>query len=215
VTKIGFILLVTSALVIVMAFTWRGRNQHPRQVNEPGEGYNWIVKSSIGPALVKSSLPDELASFSRPRVAADAMPPAVSELMRRVELHPAGSLQPEQSRLLLKELGMDRARLYAAPTSHGWVCYATTNGIASCVSSLAGDASWKIESRKGPPAVVFHGLVANNVTGIELILKSGSKEASLANNAFYGEADDIDVNDVFGFRLCYLDGGSKVIEFDQ
>jgi hypothetical protein len=84
---------------------------------------------------------NEMSIFSRPRTDEDVLPNDLSYLLEGrcddwLRSHYGsciGEGKPEESRLLLTYSGVKKTRLYAWPTTNGWVCFAPDGGGSSCV----------------------------------------------------------------------------------
>jgi hypothetical protein len=105
-----------------------------------------------------------------------------------------GSLLLSDSRLLLSGLGARGGEFFVVPTSKGQLCFVITGYLdAGCLSSdrlATRGIDWGLSDNDslgtGEPLIV-HGLVANNVTEVDLIVAGQAIRTILANNAFYGE----------------------------
>jgi hypothetical protein len=208
------ILFIVCVVLVTAAIGWRGRQQRTSKSDEGGQGYEWIIRSSIAPANPTLPLSKSLQAFNRPRTNGDSLPPSISAfLSTRFSSGRAGALRLNDSRLLLSDLGLEQARLYAVPTARGWICYATTNGIAACIPALSDGISWAVEGDRGNGTYV-HGLVESGVDRIDVLIPGGADKAKLSNNAFYAELRTRDATDVLGLRILYSDGRSTQIKFN-
>jgi hypothetical protein len=211
-TKITVIIIGSALFALVTAFAIRAQVHRVKDDSTAG-GYAWFVRSNVGRALEMSSLHAQLRGLERPRGAEDVPPEDVATLFARVA-RPLGAGGPrfDQSRLLLRQAGQSAGELYALPTSRGWVCYATTDGIARCVSELGDGVSWTIEASRKEPAVFVHGLLANDIRDVVVVLRDGSAGAAAGNNAFYARVANAAPDDVIGLQVTYTDGGVRTIE---
>lgn len=84
---------------------------------------------------------DEMSVFSRPRTEEDVLPSSLDYLLKshqcddwlRSQDRCPGEAKPEESRLLLTNLGVKKTSLYAWPTTNGWVCWAMADGGGGCI----------------------------------------------------------------------------------
>ena len=84
---------------------------------------------------------DEMSVFSRPRTEEDVLPSSLDYLLKgrqcndwlRSQDRCPGDAKPEESRLLLTNLGVKKTSLYAWPTTNAWVCWAMADGGGGCL----------------------------------------------------------------------------------
>lgn len=107
-----------------------------------------------------------------------------------------GSFLLSESRLLLSDLGARSGKFYVVPTSKGQLCYIITGYLdAGCVSPhplATRGIDWGLSDNDalgaGDPLIV-HGLVANDIAEVDVLVAGQSERAILANNAFYRDVD--------------------------
>jgi hypothetical protein len=155
---------------------------------------------------VTSSEPavNEMSVFSRPRTEKDVLPSSLAYLRKS---HPCddwlrsqgrcpGESIADQSRLLLTNLGVDKNRLYAYPTTNGWVCWALGDGGGGCVSHFRMEqpriAFMGIdpdeEGTGGPGALV--GIAPDGVVSADVQVVGVKHAATLASNGVFYELID-------------------------
>lgn len=144
----------------------------------------------------------ELKALSGPRTLADDLQgialETASHLLDGVpsEAVDPGSLLLSESRLLLSDLGTRSGKFYVVPTSKGQLCYIITGYLdAGCLSPgplTVRGIDWGLSDNDvlgaGEPLTV-HGLVANNVGAVDVVVAGEAYRAVLAKNAFYREVD--------------------------
>jgi hypothetical protein len=109
-------------------------------------------------------------------------PPGVDADLWREAL--PGAVLHEEGRLLLAGLGGDEDMLYAAPTSNDHVAYALLpNGGGGCGAPGPDgvELGW---TQTDLGSVVVHGLVADAVQSVEVIVAGATHEARMGENAF-------------------------------
>jgi hypothetical protein len=111
------------------------------------------------------------------------------------ELNP-GAPNPEDSRLVLSDLGTTQASLYAFPTDKGNVCFIFTGGpVAGCVPSFGGQVAVPYstidpdQDFSGQGTEVF-GLAPDSVRSIKVLVNGDEYPARLDNNAYFYQLQD-------------------------
>jgi hypothetical protein len=144
-----------------------------------------------------------MSVFARPRTEADVMPRRLHYLLEPEERCPAlgstdafcrGMNVPEESRLLLSDLGVRKTTLYAWPTSEGWVCWAWDAGAGGCTPDFARDdrvpaAMTGIDPDElgvGAPGVVV-GIVPDDVVAASVKVDGIEYAAVVDRNGFFFE----------------------------
>jgi hypothetical protein len=138
-----------------------------------------------------------------PRIKAE-----LEALGRKHEEEQGGHL-PDGSRLLLRDLGVERLHLYAVPTTTGQVGFYLVGReqpriSGSVAAALPEGITWRIlyEREPGKPThLIAFGLVANHVAAVEVELKRERRSAVLANNAFFFEAEGYEPTEVTGLSV--------------
>lgn len=141
------------------------------------------------------------------------------EAMERKSIEEQGRHVPEESRLLLRDLGVERRQLYAIPTTTGQVGIYLVGGnepgiggwlVAALPEKLAWQISYEREPGKPTRLVVF-GLVADDVAAVEVELNGQTAPAALANNGFFYEAEGREPTEVAALILRRHAGGERRI----
>lgn len=148
---------------------------------------------------------DALPVFTRLRSARDTLPRAAADEIAEIDgaqssVQPSlrvGAAEPQDSRLLLSDLGSRHVALYAVRTSKGQVCtvFSERYGSPGCFGKFATESpiSWDVrdvdEVGAGDPAIVS-GLVPPQVSSIDVVVGGATHRAELANNAFFYELSD-------------------------
>jgi len=98
--------------------------------------------------------------------------------------------------LLLSDLGARSGKFFVVPTSKGQLCYIITGYLgAGCLSPeplATRGIDWGLSDNDAlgsGEALIVHGLVADNVAEVDVLVAGRAKRAVLANNAFYRELD--------------------------
>jgi hypothetical protein len=151
-------------------------------------------------------LAEALGVFAEPRTPADALPETAEHMfdgMTSAGDHDPGALIQNRSRRLL--VGEHGAAVYGIPTENGWVCTIVVlggNGGASggCDEDLHRGLSPSI----GGTAKTVHvaGLIADDVTSVDVMVDGSPRAAPLGRNAF---ALDVPIAD-----LCRGGGPSSL-----
>jgi hypothetical protein len=164
-----------------------GAHSNPSERLAPGDGAaGFDLKALSGPRTLADDLQGvalETASHLRDGVPSEAVDP--------------GSLLLSESRLLLSDLGTRSGKFYVVPTSKGQLCYIITGYLdAGCLAPgpvAARGIDWGLSDNDalgGGDPLVVHGLVANDVAEVDVVVAGQSERAILANNAFYREVDE-------------------------
>jgi hypothetical protein len=104
-----------------------------------------------------------------------------------------GEVRLSQSHLLI---AADGRRLYAAPTTHGAVCFVVApGGVSDCVRRLSHGLAW-LTLVQTPEGTVAAGLVPNRVTKVQLEIGSHRRTLTLARNAFLSDVSDLVATDI-------------------
>jgi hypothetical protein len=169
----------------------------------------------------------EMSVFSRPRTEADVLP---SELAYRLQPHPCtewhrarggcvGDSIPDESRLLLSGLGVRSTRLYAWPTTNGWVCWAWAEGAGGCLGDFA-DVTTRVafmgidpdNEGIGYPGTLV-GVVPDDVQAAEVQVRGVGRAAIVESNGiFYELPDGSCTNWAFeSLTATYRDGTSDTV----
>jgi hypothetical protein len=103
-----------------------------------------------------------------------------------------GAVDPNQSRLLLADIGPVHGGLYAFPSAKGRTCYALEGGPQSChhrftLEQPVGVTIYDPDGfNRGVPMGMF-GLVPNNVVAVDIVVDGRSYAARLGENAYFLE----------------------------
>jgi hypothetical protein len=106
-----------------------------------------------------------------------------------------GLVQTSTARRLMSDVGSDHQSFYAAPTSKGQLCFASSNGSSGCVDSFAHQAarvSWFLSvvgSNGNTGAVQVGGLVPDDIEKIDVATGTITYSARLEHNFFFAETD--------------------------
>jgi len=155
---------------------------------------------------VTSSEPavDEMSVFSRPRTEEDVLPSSLAYLRKdhpcddwlRSQDRCPGEAIADQSRLLLTNMGVGKNKLYAWPTTNGWVCWALADGGGGCVSHFRMEqpriAYMGIdpdeEGTGGPGALL--GIAPDDVVSADVQVLGVNHAATLESNGVFYELVD-------------------------
>jgi hypothetical protein len=174
----------------VIAYAAQTRSSPSRQA---------VLKEANGPTQGSGF---NLAALDKPRTPADDFQGDAAEIASHLfdgvpsaDVDP-GSILTSKSRLLLSNLGARSGRFYVVPTIKGQLCYVITGYADSgCVSPSPLDLNgidWGLSDNdgigEGEPLIV-HGLVANDVREVDVVVSGSREQATLANNAFYSEVE--------------------------
>jgi hypothetical protein len=172
------------------------------------EAIPWHMRrlhSTAEAAELSRSAPSALAEmrvFSRPQSEADILPKRLHYRLQDERPCPRlgrpdgfclGKPVPDESRLLLSGLGAGAAKLYAWPTSEGWVCWAWDAGAGSCAPDFAhGRVRASMmgidpdELGVGVPGVIV-GIVPDDVVAVHVVVDGVEYPAILGGNGFFYE----------------------------
>jgi hypothetical protein len=147
----------------------------------------------------------DMSVFSRPRTDADVLPDDLSYWLKHErctewELSRSGSCPgdavADEARLLLANLGVRKTKLYAWPTTNGWVCWAWAEGAEGCISHFTAKrhvAFMEIDPDDegvGYPGTLV-GIAADDVASAEVQVLGVRHTATLdSNGVFYELTDD-------------------------
>jgi hypothetical protein len=147
---------------------------------------------------------NEMSVFSRPRTEEDVLPSSLDYLMKghrcddwlRSQDRCPGDPIGDQSRLLLTNMGVGKNRLYAYPTTNGWVCWALADGGGGCVSHFRMEqpriAYLGIdpddEGTGGPGALV--GIAPDDEVSADVQVLGVNHAATLESNGVFYELTD-------------------------
>jgi hypothetical protein len=191
----GFALAVGAILTVaVIAYA----RQTPGSTSASRTGARSNPSERLAPG--DSAAGFDLKTLSVPRTLADDLQGVALETASHLrdgvpsEAVDPGSLLLSESRLLLSDLGTRSGKFYVVPTSKGQLCYIITGYLdAGCLSPdplAARGIDWGLSDNDalgvGEPLIV-HGLVANNVAAVDVVVAGEAHRAVLANNAFYRE----------------------------
>lgn len=149
---------------------------------------------------------DEMRVFDRPAEETDTLP---RQFHSRLEsgLRPCPALGPPmwgcigeqlagRSRLLLSDLGEQEAKLYAWPTTEGYVCWGSGNGGGGCTPDFAqGDSRTSLlgsdsdPEGEGVPGALF-GIVPDDVVAVAIGVDGVQYPAIVGNNGLFFEFPD-------------------------
>jgi hypothetical protein len=146
----------------------------------------------------------DLGILDSTRTTSDSLDPAALDTATRYlsgapsdQLDP-GQLEFSQSRRLFAKVGSADGAFYVIPTSKGQLCYVITGfSSAGCLASapLASTGiDWGLSDNDGlgtGEPLVVHGLVANEVVGVDVVAGGKIHQAVLTNNAFYTELEGL------------------------
>jgi hypothetical protein len=170
----------------------------PERIELVGDSYANAIERSRGAVTALS----KMSVFSRPQSEEDVLPRRLYYRMKPEERCPAlgdteafcsGSNVPEESRLLLSDLGVRKTTLYAWPTTEGWVCYAWDAGAGGCTPDFA---HGKVPAAKigidpdelgvGAPGVLV-GIVPDDVVAVSVKVDGVEYPAVTGGNGFFFE----------------------------
>jgi hypothetical protein len=128
-----------------------------------------------------------------------------------------GLLIFSEARVLLDDLGSERAAFYAVPTDNNWVCYALSNQLGyKCVPALVDDVAWAYRFDRTAEVGRFavYGLVGDQITSVFVEREGERFPARCENNAFYFEieAKGLQPDDFPALILSYVDGSERSVD---
>lgn len=166
----------------------------------------------------------DIAVLDAPRMSSDVLPAASVREFEALagarggappELLP-GEFRFSESRLLLSDLGPNRAKLYAVPTSKGEVCTLLTGRGPGCQERFGTyPVGWSLfdpdVAGAGEPFTVY-GITRDDVTKVEVVVNEAASRAKLNNNGFYYRLSDAAA---FPSRLIvsFRDGHTESVVF--
>jgi hypothetical protein len=135
-------------------------------------------------------------------------PPAGVSSEEWEKMHP-GRVLHDQGRVVLAGLGAEDDKLYAAPTEHGYLCYALLpNGGGACAPpgpyGLA--LAWTFLP---PRSLMLYGLVGDEVARVELIAARKTHSTDAGENAFAVTLDHVRSTEVSELVLHLIDGSEQ------
>jgi hypothetical protein len=171
----------------------------PERIELVGDSYTKAIERSRGAPSALS----QMGVFTRPQMEADVLPKRLYYRMKPEERCPAlgrtdafciGESVPEESRLLLADLGARKAALYAWPTTEGWVCWAWDAGAGGCAPDFANDPRVPVlmtgidpdKLGVGAPGVVV-GIVPDDVVAASVRVDGVEYGAVVDRNGFFFE----------------------------
>jgi hypothetical protein len=146
---------------------------------------------------------DEMAVFARPAEEADTLPPRFHYRLES-SLRPCPALGPPiwgcigeqlaiESRLLLSGLGEREVKLYAWPTTEGYVCWGLNTVGGGCTPDFelnkpraAFLGSDPDSGGEGAPGAII-GIVPDDVVAVDVVVSGNRRPATFGNNGFYYE----------------------------
>ena len=170
---------------------------------------------------------DEMSIFTRPRTEEDVLPSRLAYRLQDYHCNDwnlshggcVGDAIANESRLLLTDLGVRRTRLYAWPTTNGWVCWAWAEGAGGCISDFS-----RGETRTaymgidpddlgvGYPGTLV-GVVPDDVEAADVQVQGVLYPATVERNGiFYELPDGSCTNWAFeSLTVTYRNGGSDTV----
>jgi hypothetical protein len=175
---------------------------------------------------------DEMSVFLRPRTGEDVLPSSLDYLLKghqcddwlRSQDRCPGEAKPEDSRLLLTNLGVRKTSLYAWPTTNGWVCVASDDGGASCTRDFrpggrgtrtAYEGMDPDTDGVGAPGTLL-GVVPDDVSAVKVKVGGVEYPAMVKNNGVFYELADGSCS-FWAFQsltTTYRDGTSDTVPID-
>jgi hypothetical protein len=150
-------------------------------------------------ATPRDRLPSDLARLF------DALAEAERDTGRSTE-HLIHGVEPRRSRLLLEVNSPSPRKIYGVVDRSGAVCYAITGGIAArCVGQLISGISigLRIEDTEAGRRLYVHGLVADDVRTVDVLVNGTAFSATIGRNVFFIElpAEGVRADDIDGVRV--------------
>ena len=142
--------------------------------------------------------------FSRLRRSDDALPATVLEPRLACELLGGG-----ECRLLRRDLGEERLRLYAATVKDGRLALSLVGDRGVVISVARWAISW-VDRGEGKVVRAF-GFVADGVERVEVALAGRSYDAFVENNGFFFETRDHRHDEIEGLRLHFWEGRVEAV----
>ena len=173
----------------------------PERIELVGDSFTKAIERSRGAPSALS----QMSVFARPQAEEDVLPRRLYYRMEpedeercpalgSTEAFCRGTNVPEESRLLLSDLGVRETTLYAWPTTEGWVCWAWDAGAGGCAPNFANDdrvpvLMTGIDPDKlgvGAPGVVV-GIVPDDVVSASVRVDGVEYAAVVDRNGFFFE----------------------------
>lgn len=105
-----------------------------------------------------------------------------------------GQLELGRSRRLFAKVGSAASAFYVVPTSKGQLCYVIVGfSSAGCLAPAplaSSGIDWGLSDSDGLGTggpLVVHGLVADDIVGVDVVAGGEIQAAALSNNGFYAE----------------------------
>jgi hypothetical protein len=150
-----------------------------------GTGWTAAPSASLGVFQAAGRPSDSLSTAARPGRRLVAIARAMGRTSGRLD---PGRVQLRRARLLATGIGPAGARLYAAPTTRGWVCYAVASPLLAfnCLPRLDHGLYLEVVDRDGPGgrAPYVFGLADDSVAALRLQVGTRLQDARLGRNAF-------------------------------
>jgi len=172
---------------------------------------------------------DEMSVFSRPRTEEDVLPSSLFDLLKGHQCDDSqdrcpGEAKPEESRLLLTNLGVGKTSLYAWPTTAGWVCVAPDDGGASCIRDFRPEGRGTRTAYMGmdpdtdgvgAPGTLL-GIVPDDVSAVTVKVGGVEYPAVVKNNGVFYElaAGSCSFWAFESLTTTYRDGTSDTVSID-
>jgi hypothetical protein len=188
-----------------------------RELEAKGTKLAYVSRNVIASEPRDPNLANNLSVFGTQAEPSDRIPPGLAQLFDALSEaeqeaggsaeHPVGGVGPRRGRLLLEVTSPSPRRIYGVVDGSGAVCYAITGGIASrCVRRLLSGISvgLLIEDTEDGRRLYVHGLVADNVQAIDVLVKGTAFSAVIGRNVYFLElpAEGVQVNDIAGVRVA-------------
>ena len=183
-----------------------GSHSSPTPKNDSKKVTDAEKKVSKNAQNASSSKPavEEMSVFARPRTEEDVLPSSLSYLLDdkpctewfRSNGGCLGEGKPQESRLLLTYSGVRKTRLYAWPTTGGWVCLAPDGGGGSCIHDFSSGKTRTAYMGIDPdtdgveaPGTLL-GIVPDDVSAVTVKVGGIDYPAVVKNNGVFYELAD-------------------------
>src|SRR5262245_58422083 len=174
----------------------------PEGDDGPHEAVAWGVMRGQEPHPTEPATAAKLAAFAEPTKPSDSFSgtQAPSDLDKGMpEGLRSGRELFARSRLLIPAADAEGFRLYGVPTENGWVCLHLLEpseplegtSVGGCTRNLTEGIDYAM-SGNGDSFRVY-GLVADDVSGVEILANGKPYPAILGRNAFFFQADPKEV----------------------
>jgi hypothetical protein len=192
-------------------------------VDHEAAGWAWFTLAASDPVDPDAPpLAEELAVFSRPRTAADALPRAALELAEADRWTPEGYGQEvlEESRLAVSGAGHRSVDVYVVPTTKGFVCVYVVDGTDEFAGGPSGcdhalSDGYTVEMSGTADSLQVEGLVADSVRRVEIEVWGRRVEADVGGNAYYLDMTlERSCPEAVGAIILHSLGGTRRIELD-